>query len=191
MTKGGFRRIREHDVHQGYIWRLVTATFVDPTGAEFERDIVRSPGAVGVVPLMFDAEGTPVVVIVRQWRAPSETELWEIPAGMRDVPGEPPEETARRELAEEAGYRAGTIEKLTELYPSPGLTDSVTRIYLATGLEPVDHQRHGPEEEHMTVCHMPLADAVALVEQGEIRDAKTAIGLLLTSRRLDRGDHHG
>ena len=191
MTGGGFRRIREHDVHQGYIWRLVTATFEDPTGAEFERDIVRSPGAVGVVPLMFDAEGTPVVVIVRQWRAPYESEVWEIPAGMRDVPGEPPELTAHRELAEEVGYRADTIDKLTELYPSPGMTDSVTHIYLATGLEPVDQQPHGPEEEHMTVCHMPLAEAVALVERGEIRDAKSAVGLLLTDRRLQRGDHHG
>ena len=191
MTEGGFRRIRERDVHQGYVWRVVTATFADPTGAEFERDIVRSPGAVGVVPLMFDAEGTPVVVIIRQWRAPYETELWEIPAGMRDVPGEPPELTAARELAEEVGYRAATIEKLIALYPSPGLTDSVTHIYVATGLDPVERQLHGPEEEHMTVCHMPLAEAVALVDTGEIRDAKSAVGLLLTDRRLQRGDHHG
>ncbi|MGD9702636.1 MAG: NUDIX domain-containing protein [Acidimicrobiia bacterium] len=191
MTGGGFRRIGEQEVHQGYVWRVVTAAFEDPGGTVFERDIVRSPGAVGVVPLMFDAEGTPVVVLIRQWRAPYETELWEIPAGMRDVSGEPPELTASRELAEEAGYRAGSIEKLTELYPSPGLTDSVTHIYLATGLEPVDQQLHGPEEEHMTVCHMPLSEAMALVERGDIPDAKTAIGLLMTDRRLLRGDHHG
>jgi len=187
----GFRRVAERDVHQGYIWRVVTATFEDPAGESFQRDIVRSPGAVGVVPLLFDAEGTPAVVLIRQWRPPYEKELWEIPAGMRDVPGEPTDVTARRELVEEAGYRAAHVDLLVELYPSPGLTDSVTTIYLATGLEPVDREVHGPEEEHSTVCVVPLVDAVALVERGEIPDAKSAVGLLLTARRVERGDHAG
>ena len=191
MTAHGFRRVAERVVHQGYIWRVVTATFEDPSGHAFERDIVRSPGAVGVVPLLFDAEGTPAVVLIRQWRPPYEKELWEIPAGMRDVPGEPTDATARRELAEEAGYRAAAVDLLVELYPSPGLTDSVTTIYLATGLEPVERQVHGPEEEHSTVCVVPLADAVALVERGEIPDGKSAVGLLLTARRVERGDHAG
>ena len=191
MSGQGFRRVAERDVHQGYIWRVVTATFEDPAGESFQRDIVRSPGAVGVVPLLFDAEGTPAVVLIRQWRPPYEKELWEIPAGMRDVPGGDVGRLARRELVEEAGYRAAHVDLLVELYPSPGLTDSVTTIYLATGLEPVDREVHGPEEEHSTVCVVPLVDAVALVERGEIPDAKSAVGLLLTARRVERGDHAG
>jgi len=188
---GGFRRVEESEIHQGHVWRLVNATFEDPGGTRFDRDIVRSPGAVGVVPLLFDAEGTPAVVLVRQWRAPYETELWEIPAGMRDVPGEPPIETARRELAEEVGYRASEYVPLIDLLPSPGLTDAVTSVFLATGLDEVERSLHGPEEEHMTVDLVPLDVAVDMVERGEIRDAKTAVGLLLAARRVSRGDHDG
>src|SRR6187549_3077231 len=122
----GFRRVGERSVHQGHVWSVAVADFTDPAGGTFTRDIVRSPGAVGVVPLVFDAEGNPSVVLVRQYRPPYERELIEIPAGMRDVEGEPPEETARRELVEEAGLAPATLERLVELYPSPGLTDSVT-----------------------------------------------------------------
>jgi 8-oxo-dGDP phosphatase len=184
----GFARVGEHQVHQGYIWRLVTADFRAPDGSTFSRDIVRSPGAVAVVPVTFDAEGNAVVVLVRQWRAPYEDELWEIPAGMRDVEGESPEATARRELAEEAGYAAGGLVKLHEMYPSPGLTDSVTHIYLATELSEVARDVQGPEEEHMSVVHLPLAEAIEMVVGGDIRDGKTVVGLLLAHRVLSAGD---
>jgi ADP-ribose pyrophosphatase len=123
------------------------------------------------------------VVLVRQYRPALGTEVVEIPAGMRDVPGEPPEETARRELVEEIGYAAGALVLLCALYPSPGMTDSVTSVYLATGLEAVGQTLHGPEERHMEVLHLPLADAVAWVLDGRIRDAKTVAGLLLAERR--------
>jgi ADP-ribose pyrophosphatase len=188
-TAAGFRRLDEHQVHQGHIWHVVVADFEDPDGVRFQRDIVRSPGAVAVVPLVFDAEGNPSVVLVEQYRAPFERVLIEIPAGMRDVDGEPPEETARRELAEEAGLRAERFDLLTEILPSTGLTDSVTTIYLATGCDSVERSLHGPEEEHSCVVHLPLDDAVAMVERGEIADAKTVAGLLLTERRLRDNDH--
>ena len=86
---------------------------------------MRSPGAVGVVPILFDAEGKPSVVLVRQYRAALDAELLEIPAGMRDVEGEPPEITARRELAEEVGLAAGRLELLTVFHNSAGMTDAV------------------------------------------------------------------
>ena len=132
-TADGFRRVGEREVHQGHVWRVVVADFTGPDGEHFARDIVRSPGAVGVVPLVFDAEGNPSVVLVEQYRPPYERRILEIPAGMRDVPGEPPEETARRELIEEAGLAPGRLDLLTEFYPSPGMTDSVCTVYLATG----------------------------------------------------------
>jgi ADP-ribose pyrophosphatase len=152
---------------------------------------VRSPGAVGVVALTFDVEGTPSVVLVRQYRPPYEREILEIPAGMRDVPGEPPEVTAGRELEEEVGLRAGRLDELTQFLPSPGMTDSVTTIFLATDCEEVERRLHGPEEQHMSVVHVPLSDALVMVDTGEIADAKTVIGVLMTARRLEVADGAG
>ena len=82
-----FRRLAETEVHRGHIWRVVVADFEAPDGARFERDIVRSPGAVAVVPVTFDASGRAMVTLMRQYRAAFDRELIEVPAGMRDVAG--------------------------------------------------------------------------------------------------------
>ena len=184
-----FRRTSERTIHEGHVWNLAVVDFEAPDGSTFTRDIVRSPGAVGVLPLVFDAEGNPSVVLVSQYRPPYERTVLEIPAGMRDIAGEDTEAVARRELVEEGGLQADRVELLTEILPSPGMTDSVTTLYLATGCTPVPHDRQGPEEEHMELLHVPLADAVAMVERGEIADAKTVIALLLTDKRLRASDH--
>jgi 8-oxo-dGTP pyrophosphatase MutT (NUDIX family) len=181
---GGFRLRAEREIHRGHIWRVVAATIEAPDGTTFERDIVRSPGAVAIVPVLFDAEGTPSIVLVRQYRAALDAELTEIPAGMRDIAGEPPDQTARRELAEEVGLAAGSLDLLTVFHNSAGMTDATTHVYCGTDLTPVPSSAHGPEEEAMTVVQVPLAVAVADVERGVITDAKTVIGVLLTQRRL-------
>ena len=183
-----FRRVDERTIHQGYVWHLATAEFEAPDGRRFHRDIVRSPGAVGVVPLVFDAEGNPSVVLVSQYRPPYDDAVIEVPAGMRDIAGEDVHEVARRELIEEVGLDAGSIETLGEILPSPGMTDSVTSICLATDCTPAPTDRQGPEEDFMEVLHVPLDDALAMVDDGRIRDAKTVAGLLLTERRLRRSD---
>lgn len=185
---GDFERVSETLVHQGYVWHVAQATFRAPDGRSFERDIVRSPGAVGVVPLVFDAEGNASVVLVTQYRPPYEEVVVEIPAGMRDIEGEDTAEVARRELIEEAGLSAGHLEELTASYPSPGMTNSVTTIYLATDCTPVPTERHGPEEDFMEILHVPLQDALAMIDAGEIRDSKTVIGLLMTDRKLRTAD---
>ncbi len=123
-----FRHLGDRLVHQGYIWHVAVATFEGPDGELFERDIIRSPGAVGVVPLLLD-DGVPTVVFVRQYRGPLDRYVLEVPAGMRDVPDEAPELTADRELIEEAGMSAGRLEYLTHFYSSAGMTDSVLHIY--------------------------------------------------------------
>jgi ADP-ribose pyrophosphatase len=183
-----FRRVEETLVHQGYVWHVARAEFEAPDGRRFERDIVRSPGAVGVVPLIFDAEGNPSVVLVTQYRPPYEEVVIEIPAGMRDVAGEDTIEVARRELVEEAGLVADELQFLVETYPSPGMTDSLMTIYLATGCSVVPTDRQGPEEEFMEILHVPLDDALAMIDRGEIRDAKSVTGLLMTQRRLLTAD---
>jgi 8-oxo-dGTP pyrophosphatase MutT (NUDIX family) len=187
----GFRRLSERRAHQGHVWHVAVAEFEAPDGTTFRRDLVRSPGAVAVVPVLFDAEGNASVVLVAQYRPAYEREIVEVPAGMRDVEGESTEEVARRELAEEVGLAASHLELLTEILPSPGMTDSVTTIFLATGCTTVPDDRQGPEEEHMRLLNVPLDEAVAMVERGEITDAKSVVGLLLTERRMHAADRNG
>lgn len=179
----GFRHVGDEHMHQGWVWRVVRADFLDPDGGSFQRDIVRSPGAVGVVPLIDDDAGRRVV-LVRQYRAPYDELLIEIPAGLRDVPGEPADETGRRELIEEAGLAAGTMTHLVDVYPSPGMTDSITVIYLATDCTPAAQDLHGPEEQHMEVMEVELDEALAMIDRREITDGKTVAGLLMTDRLL-------
>ena len=181
-----FRHLGDRQVHQGYIWKVAVATFEGPDGEIFERDVIRSPGAVGVVPLLLE-DGEPVVVLVNQYRGPLDRYVLEVPAGMRDVPDEAPELTAQRELIEEAGLSAGKLEYLTHFYSSAGMTDSVLHLYLATELSSVPRDLHGPEEANMEVSRLPLAEAVDMVVRGEINDAKTVIGLLLIDRRIRDG----
>lgn len=180
----GFRHLGDRLVHQGHVWSVAVAEFVAPDGEVFRRDVVRSPGAVAAVPLWYAPDGTPMVTLVRQYRAPYDDLVIEIPAGMRDVAGEPTEVTAARELVEEVGLRAGHLEFLLHFYPSAAMTDSVLHLFLATDLTAVEREQHGPEETHMEVLEVSVADAVKMVIGGEIHDAKTIIALLLVERRL-------
>lgn len=170
---------------------MVVGVYVAPDGTIFERDIVRSPGAVGVVALDFDPEGHALVTLVEQYRPSLDRAMIEIPAGMRDIADEPPELTAERELIEEAGRRAGRLTRLIEIHPTSGITDSATIIYLATGCTDAPQDLHGPEEDHLVVMRIPLDDAIAMIDDGRITDAKTVAGLFATHRRLMAGGSHG
>lgn len=179
-----FRHLGDELVYQGYIWNVVSGTFRDPQGSTFARDIVRSPGAVAVVPIVWDSQGQAHVVLVQQYRAAFDAMVLEVPAGMRDIADEIPMDTARRELREETGYLAGALHLLHQFFPSPGMTDAVLHVYLATELTVVQRQTHGPEEDHMEVLVVPLPEAIEMVLRGDIRDAKATIGLLLAERYL-------
>ncbi len=178
MTDLGFARLGEREVYQGHVIGLGIGTFQAPDGTTFERDIVHHPGAVAVVPLLDDGR----VVMVRQYRAPIDRLLLEIPAGLRDVAGEDPQVTAARELAEETGLGAERFEWLCEFHNSAGCSDETIVIYLATGLQPVDLDRQGVEEQHMTIEQVALDDLDDLVARGELTDAKSIIGLSLVRR---------
>ncbi len=159
---------------------VVVAEFEAPDGDQFEREIVRHPGAVSMVPVIEDGA---TAILVRQYRSAVEHDLLEIPAGKRDVAGEPPERTAHRELEEEIGMRAGRLEKLAELYMTPGFSDERMTIFMAVDLEETAVAAHGPEEQHMTIERVALDDVPALIASGTIADAKTIIGLCLPARR--------
>ena len=183
-----FRHTGDRLVHEGGVWNVVVGSFLDPDGESFTRDIVRSPGSVAVLPLMFDPEGVPSVVLLRQYRPTYGEFIYEVPAGMRDVPGEPIEVTAQRELLEEVGLTAEKLQHMFSMKPSPGMTDAVTELFLATDCTQGVADRQGPEEEHMEVHHLPLERALTMIDEGEITDAKTVTALLLTNRVLMKRD---
>ena len=151
-----------------------------PDGTRFTRDVVRHPGAVAIVPVT--DHGT--VLFVRQYRGSVDRELLEIPAGTRDVDGEPPETTARRELEEEVGVRAGSMRFLGSMLNSPGFCDQETMLYMAQELEPVAPSRQGEEERYIEVVEVPLDVLDAMVASGEIVDAQTLLGLFLARDAL-------
>jgi ADP-ribose pyrophosphatase len=177
----GFRQLDEQTVFSGTVIDVAVGTFETPTGARVQRDIVRHPGAVSVVPIIDDH-----VVLVRQYRAAIGDLLLEIPAGKRDVADEAPELCAARELEEEVGLRAGRLELLARFYNSAGFCDEHSYVFLAHDLAPAEAQAHGEEEQHMTVEHISLDDVPAMIADGRLCDAKTIIGLTLALRRLGR-----
>lgn len=178
MTADGFRRLDESVVHHGYAFDAAVARYAAPDGSEFTRDVIRHVGAVAVLPRHDD--GT--ITVVRQYRAPIEAELLEIPAGLRDVDGEPPAQTAVRELAEEVGLVADHLRPMCAFHNAAGFSDEVVHIFEATGLRAVASDVQGPEEQHMTVERHRLDDLVAMIDAGTITDAKTIIAVLLAAR---------
>ncbi len=180
MSETGFRFVDEEVVYDGWIMTVTKGRFSAPDGTEFERDVVRHPGAVAVIPLIDDD-----VILVRQYRSALDALLLEIPAGLRDVANEPPIETAQRELIEEIGMRAETMQHLTTIHNSAGFCDEQIHIFVGTDLVDVDRDiTDSPEEQVMEIVRLPLVDAQQMIASGEITDAKTIIGILgvLTSR---------
>jgi len=156
---------------EGRRFRVERVIQTTPDGAEHLREVVRHPAAVTILPLLDDGR----VCFVRNYRVAVEEMLIELPAGIIE-PDEDPAETARRELAEETGYRAGAIELLKAFYMSPGILDEQMYLYLATSLEP------GPAAPEPGEDLQPLVatwdEALEMARDGRIRDAKTLVGLL-------------
>lgn len=150
----------------------------DPEG--LSRYVIRHHGAVGILPILKDGR----IVMIRNHRAAVDAWLLEIPAGTM-VPGEAPEQTARRELEEETGYRAERMVKLAEFFPSPGISDERMTLYLAANLVP---GKPRPEaDERIEVVLLSQDEALAALASGAVRDAKTMIALLwLETGRVPR-----
>ncbi|HEX6235559.1 MAG TPA: NUDIX hydrolase [Acidimicrobiales bacterium] len=178
-TGASFRVVGERVAWSGRRLAVSEVDVEGPGGSRHGREVVRHPGAVAVVPLHDD--GT--ITLLRQYRVALDAEVWEVPAGVRDVDGEPTEETARRELAEEAGLSARRLDHMITFHNSAGFSDESVVVYVATGLTEVPDDRQGVEEQHMQVARMPLTEALAMVDDGRITDAKTVIAVLDLARR--------
>ena len=176
-----FRVIDSETVFEGRVISLRRDTVAMPGGGDSVREVVTHPGAVAVVAVDDDER----VVLLRQYRHPVGRHLWELPAGLRDADGEPPLETAKRELAEEVQLAADRWSLLTTTYATPGFCDELVLVYLAEGLTDVDRPEGFTvehEEADMTVERVPLGDAVQRVFDGDIRNASAVIGLLAAAQ---------
>jgi 8-oxo-dGTP pyrophosphatase MutT (NUDIX family) len=180
---GLFRRLGERERFDGGFFQVVSATFVGPDGFTFEREVVRHPGAVCVVPLEGDGHS---VLMIRQYRGAVDSFLLELPAGKRDLPDEDPALCASRELVEEIGREAASFKEVARFYNSPGFSDEETICYLAEGLREVPREAHGVEEEHIVIERVSLDDVEALMAAGDLIDAKSIIGLVAARAALVR-----
>jgi 8-oxo-dGTP pyrophosphatase MutT (NUDIX family) len=180
-AEGDYRVLGTETVYEGRVITLVRDTVAMPGGGDSVREVVRHPGAVAVVALSDAGE----VVLLRQYRHPVGGYLWELPAGLRDADGEPPLETAKRELAEEVRMAAERWSLLTTTFSTPGFCDEMVLVYLAEGLSDVDRPEGFTvehEELDMTVELVPLDEAVQRVFDGGIRNAAAVIGLLAAAQ---------
>jgi ADP-ribose pyrophosphatase len=148
-------------------------------GSIHTREIVRHPGAVTVIPLVQQDQ----VCLIKNYRVAVNQTLIELPAGTLE-PNEDPARTAARELIEETGYKAKDITHLHSFFLSPGILDEQMHLYVATGLELVGAQREAGEQiENLLVTWQ---EAIEMIFQGHIRDAKTIVGLLYYQERFNR-----
>jgi ADP-ribose diphosphatase len=157
-------------IYKGRVVNLNLETVTLPNGNTVEMELIHHPGAAAIVPMKDDK----TVLLIRQYRHAVGGYLLEIPAGKLD-PGEDPRDCAARELEEEIGFRASSLEPVVTFFTSPGFTDEVIHIFKATGLTP-GTQNLG-RDEVLAVIELPLERAIAQVEDGTIRDGKTIIGL--------------
>ena len=169
-------------VYEGRVWDVRSDTFRYGDD-EIVRQYVDHPGAAAVVAI----DGRQRMAVIQQYRHPIRHRDWEIPAGLLDVAGEPPIETARRELAEEIDLVAGSVEPLISIFTTPGGNDEVVHLFLARDLSPApDVHRREQEEADIRLEWMPLTDVVDAVLAGRMRNGILVAGALAAAERLRR-----
>jgi len=174
VAEHDFETIASETVYVGKIFALRADEVRMPGGATARREVVEHYGAVAVLALDDDRK----VALVYQYRHPLGRRLWELPAGLLDLGGEPPHITAARELKEEAGLAATTWHSLVDLDSAPGFSDESVRVYLATGLTDVGRPEAHDEEADLTMRWVPLDEAVQMVLSGEIANSIAVGGIL-------------
>jgi 8-oxo-dGTP pyrophosphatase MutT (NUDIX family) len=169
-----FETASSETLHTGNIFALRRDEVRMPGGNIAIREVVEHYGAVAIV-AMDDSKNIPMVY---QYRHAFRRRLWELPAGLLDVAGEPPHLTAARELKEEVGLQAGTWRVLVDLNTAPGFSDESVRVYLATELSEVDRPKAHDEEADMTMRWVPIDEAARLVIGGEVLNSIAVAGIL-------------
>lgn len=182
VAEHDFETLHSETIYVGKIFALRADEVRMPGGATARREVVEHYGAVAALAMDDDAN----IVLVYQYRHPLGRRLWELPAGLLDLGGEPPHITAARELEEEAGLAAKEWRTLVDLDSTPGFSDESVRVYLATGLTDVGRPDAHDEEADLTVKWFPMSDAVRMVMGGEIANAIAVAGILAAHAITDR-----
>ena len=169
--------IESQNIFTGAVFSVERDRLREENGSEIVREVVRHAGGAGCLPLFDDGR----VALVKQYRHPARRELLEIPAGRIEA-GETPVECAAREVEQEIGFRVGRIEPLADFYSTPGFCEERLYVYLATELEQAEQNLD--HDEFVEIVYLPLNEAVAMAERGEIEDSKTIIALLLAARKV-------
>lgn len=176
-------------LHKGKKFDLVRVSFAGRSGKVVDREMIRHPGAVCIVPILEAGQGSgaglgsgqgPRVVFIRNRRFAVGASLLELPAGTLN-PREDPGVCAGRELEEETGYRAASITPLGNYFTTPGMTNELMHAFVATGLTSVGQKLE--EDEDLEPVTVPLDEALGLIDSGELRDAKSIVALVLAQRR--------
>jgi len=171
-------------VYTGPLFHVLHDTIIEPDGRENERDVIRHNGSVVILAIdSSKSKKNPWIVIERQYRHAANQYLWELPAGKLDA-GEEPMAGAKRELAEETGYRAKKWTPLVEYYASPGFLGESMKVFLAEGLEA--GEAHPEEDEKIEFRLVRLSDVLKMIEKGAILDGKTLTSVLLYARMNGR-----
>ena len=169
-------------IHDGRVVHLSVDTVRFPDGSVGRLELVRHKGAAAVLPVLGGREDPdPDVLLLRQYRYAAGGVIYEVPAGIIE-PGESWEECARRELEEEAGFRAGTLVKLTTIHTTPGFTNEEIHLYAAFDL--TEGTAHTDEDEFLQVVRMPLSRALELARSGDMTDAKSLVTIFYAARFL-------
>ena len=169
--------IERRPIHKGRIVDLSMDTVRFPNGKTGELEMIRHSGASAVLPVLSDLDGDdPQILLIKQYRYAAGGYLLEVPAGRPDKEGEDWEVCARRELEEETGLVADKMIPLTSIFTTPGFTDEKIRIYLALGLK--EGKTNLDDDEFLDTVTMPMSEALRMVRDGEITDAKTICTLL-------------
>lgn len=176
-----FETVSSETIYVGHIFALRADEVRMPHGNIARREVVEHYGAVAVLAMDDDKN----VCMVYQYRHPVGRRLWELPAGLLDLGGEPPHITAARELKEEAGLAAEEWRVLVDLVTAPGFSDEGVRVYLATGLTDVGRDHAHDEEADLMVRWFPLEQAVQLVLMGEIVNSIAISGILAAQAIAD------
>ena len=174
--------VRSRREYDGAVVKIRVDTVIQPDGSQAEREVVEHAGSVAVVAV----DDQQRVLLIRQYRHPAGQHLWELPAGLCDKPGEPPLDTARRELAEEGQLRAAAWRTLVDLRPSPGISTEVCRVYQAEQLDAEPQAGDRPDEEsELRSRWVPLPQAVSEVLTGRLTNGLTVAGLLAAAAGVD------